>query len=145
VSVPKTRPTHAAGGIRIAPRRADSADDLDVGVDGRAGRIADNRGVEAFLQGARACRKYGRRTAGRAGPWLALPYFALGSRAREQAKARLTDRIASRGTDRRGRAHRPTAIREAIAAYEQAGYDELMLFPCNADLAQVQLLAQAVR
>jgi alkanesulfonate monooxygenase SsuD/methylene tetrahydromethanopterin reductase-like flavin-dependent oxidoreductase (luciferase family) len=116
-----------------------------------AGWIAGSRGVEAFRQGAQGVRQvwdeYGR--AGRP-RLLALPYFALGPRAREQADAFLTDHYAIEGrpvSERIAAAALtdPTAIRDAIAAYKQAGCDELMLFPCSSGLEQVKLLAEAVR
>lgn len=37
------------------------------------------------------------------------------------------------------------ALNDTIAAYEAAGCDELMLFPCNPDPEQVALLARTVR
>jgi len=90
---------------------------------------------------------------------LALPYFALGPRAREQAETYLTDHYAIEGpaaaslaatalTDATApRRHGASALRRygAITAYEQAGCDELMLFPCSNDPRQVRLLAEAVR
>lgn len=116
-----------------------------------AGWIAGSRGVEAFRQGAQGVRQvwdeYGREGRPRLS---ALPYFALGSRAREQAKAFLTDHYAIEGRPVAERIAAaaltdPAAIRDTIAAYEQAGCDELMLFPCSPALEQVQLLAEAVR
>lgn len=116
-----------------------------------SGWIAGSRGVEAFRQGAHGVRQvwqeYGRQGRPRL---LALPYFALGPRAREQAEAFLTDHYAIEGQPVAERIAAaaltdPAAIREAIAAYEQAGCDELMLFPCSADPEQVQLLAEALR
>jgi DNA-binding LacI/PurR family transcriptional regulator len=42
-------------------------------------------------------------------------------------------------------AHRsPEAIRDVIAAFEEAGVDELILDPTVGDPAQVDLLAEAV-
>jgi len=42
-------------------------------------------------------------------------------------------------------AHRsPEAVREAVAAFEAAGVDELILDPTVPDVSQVDLLAEAV-
>ncbi|HEY7486170.1 MAG TPA: LLM class flavin-dependent oxidoreductase [Streptosporangiaceae bacterium] len=115
-----------------------------------AGWIAGSRGVDAFRQGAAAVRQvwdeHGREGRPRL---LALPYFSLGSRAREKAEAFLTDHYAIEGpavAERIAGAALTarTALRDAVAAYEQAGCDELMLFPCSSDLEQVRLLADAV-
>jgi hypothetical protein len=37
----------------------------------------------------------------------------------------------------------PQAVADAVAAFDAAGCDELILFPCNPDLAQVSLIAAA--
>jgi alkanesulfonate monooxygenase SsuD/methylene tetrahydromethanopterin reductase-like flavin-dependent oxidoreductase (luciferase family) len=114
-----------------------------------AGWIAGSRGVDAFRQGADAVRKvwteHGRDGTPRL---LALPYFSLGQRARQNAESYLTDHYAIEGsaapviaaalTD-------ATAIRDEIAAYEAAGCDELMLFPCDPDPEQIRLLAGVIR
>lgn len=114
-----------------------------------AGWIAGSRGVERFRRGAQSVREawteHGRDGRPRL---LALPYFCLGPDAREHADAYLTDHYAIEGpaaaslvaaalTD-------ATAVRDAISAYERAGCDELMLFPCSPDPRQVRLLAEAV-
>jgi hypothetical protein len=36
-------------------------------------------------------------------------------------------------------------VADALAAFEDAGCDELILFPCNPDVTQVSLLAQPIR
>jgi hypothetical protein len=36
------------------------------------------------------------------------------------------------------------ALQEAVAAYEAAGCDELILYPCSPDPRQVRLLADAI-
>jgi hypothetical protein len=38
----------------------------------------------------------------------------------------------------------PGAVRGAVEAFAGAGCDELILFPCSPDIAQVDLLAEAV-
>jgi alkanesulfonate monooxygenase SsuD/methylene tetrahydromethanopterin reductase-like flavin-dependent oxidoreductase (luciferase family) len=111
------------------------------------GWIAGSRGVETFRQGAESVRKtwaeHGRDGRPRL---LALPYFSLGPRARENAEAFLTDHYAVEGpaaaTIAASALTDATAIRDAISAYEAAGCDELMLFPCSPDPDQVRLLAE---
>ena len=54
------------------------------------------------------------------------------------------------GAARRGRgllvaAKSPQAVRDEIAAYEQAGCDEVIAFPASADPAQVDRFAEAVQ
>jgi alkanesulfonate monooxygenase SsuD/methylene tetrahydromethanopterin reductase-like flavin-dependent oxidoreductase (luciferase family) len=78
----------------------------------------------------------------------ALRYFGLGDTER-QSRAALTDYYAPMGeqtatmiADNAFRS--PEAIREAIAAYEEAGVDELLLDPTVAEPDQVDLLAEVV-
>jgi alkanesulfonate monooxygenase SsuD/methylene tetrahydromethanopterin reductase-like flavin-dependent oxidoreductase (luciferase family) len=115
------------------------------------GWIAGSRGVQPFRRGAESVRRawaaHGRDGRPRL---LALPYFALGPRAREQAETYLSDHYAIEGPAAAANLTAAaltdaTAVRDAITAYEQAGCDELMLFPCSPDPRQVRLLAEAVR
>lgn len=115
------------------------------------GWIGGSRGVEAFRRGAdgvrRAWESHGRHGEPRL---MALPYFCLGSDAEATARAFLTDHYAVEGPDVAARVADgaltdPAAVREAIAAYEQAGCDELLLFPCSPDPHQVHLLAEATQ
>lgn len=114
-----------------------------------SGWIAGSRGVEAFRRGADGVRavwsEHGRDGAPRL---LAQPYFALGERAREHAEAFLTDHYGIEGDAAAAVAAASltdaTAVRDAVAAYAQAGCDELILFPCHPDPGQVHLLADAV-
>jgi hypothetical protein len=39
----------------------------------------------------------------------------------------------------------PQKVADTVAAFTDAGCDELILFPCNPDLAQVSLIADAAR
>lgn len=114
-----------------------------------AGWIAGSRGVEAFRRGAEGVRQAWAEH-GRAGKprLMALPYFSLGPRARENAENFLGDHYAVEGP---GASHIAAgaltdagAIRDAITGYERAGCDELVLFPCNPDPVQVRLLAEVV-
>jgi alkanesulfonate monooxygenase SsuD/methylene tetrahydromethanopterin reductase-like flavin-dependent oxidoreductase (luciferase family) len=115
-----------------------------------AGWIAGSRGVETFQRGVAGVREAWARHDRQGEPrLLALPYFCLGPRARQDAEAFLRDHYAIEGeaaasvvaasalTD-------ATTIRDTIAAYERAGCDELLLFPCSPDPRQVDLLSEAV-
>jgi alkanesulfonate monooxygenase SsuD/methylene tetrahydromethanopterin reductase-like flavin-dependent oxidoreductase (luciferase family) len=112
------------------------------------GWIGGSRGVAAFRRGAeragQAWTAHGRTGRPRL---MAQPYFSLGPQAHANASAFLGDHYAIEGpaardliasalTDER-------SVREAVAAYERAGCDELILYPCSADTEQVRLLADA--
>jgi alkanesulfonate monooxygenase SsuD/methylene tetrahydromethanopterin reductase-like flavin-dependent oxidoreductase (luciferase family) len=77
----------------------------------------------------------------------ALAYFSLGDRA-EEAQAYLADYYAWLGEDIanfivNSAAKDPDTVRQAITAFEQAGCQELFLFPSSSDPGQVDLLADA--
>jgi alkanesulfonate monooxygenase SsuD/methylene tetrahydromethanopterin reductase-like flavin-dependent oxidoreductase (luciferase family) len=91
------------------------------------------------------------REAGRDGtPYVgALSYFALGDRAEEDAREYLGDYYAWLGDETAGQiiasaAKDAETVNAYIGAYEEAGVDELILFPCRSDPEQVDLLAEAV-
>lgn len=114
-----------------------------------AGWIAGSRGVDAFRRGAaRAQREWDAH--GRTGRprLMALPYFSLGPHSRANAESFLADHYAIEGPAARALVSTaltdPRVIRDTITAYEQAGCDELLLFPCNADPDQVRLLADVI-
>src|SRR5690349_3545463 len=78
----------------------------------------------------------------------ALAYFSLGDRAEEDAKAYLTHYYAWLGEDVANFTAHPAAkdaeaVQGAIAAFADAGCQELFLFPSSSDPAQVDLLADA--
>jgi len=78
----------------------------------------------------------------------ALAYFSLGDRAEEDAKAYLTHYYAWLGEDvanfiADSAAKDADAVQGAIAAFADAGCQELFLFPSSSDPAQVDLLADA--
>jgi len=116
-----------------------------------AGWIAGGGGPDAFAGGAEKT-KAAWSAAGREGsPRLAgLGYFALGDDPDGDANRYLRDYYgflpdqvqdfivgsASKGEQK---------IREDIAAFERAGCEELILFPCSPDPKQVDLLAAAIR
>lgn len=79
---------------------------------------------------------------------LALGYFALGANARAAADWYLHDYYAFLGplADRvaAGALVTTEQLAETIAVLGDAGCDELILFPCDPDVAQVDRLAEAV-
>ena len=113
-----------------------------------AGWIAGGGGPELFSQGAQRARQAWADARRDGEPYLAaLAYVSLGDDAEGHARRYLTDyyrflgdfaeRIAA------GALMSPDAVRTTMAAFEDAGCDELILFPCNADVAQVALIADA--
>lgn len=79
----------------------------------------------------------------------ALAYFSLGERAEEDARAYLTDYYAWLGEEVAGfiadsAAKDPDTVKQYLAAFEQTGCQELLLFPSSSDPQQVDLLADAV-
>jgi alkanesulfonate monooxygenase SsuD/methylene tetrahydromethanopterin reductase-like flavin-dependent oxidoreductase (luciferase family) len=77
-----------------------------------------------------------------------LAYFSLGDRAEEQARGYLTHYYAWLGEDVANfivdsAAKDPDTVKQYVAAFEQAGCQELFLFPSSSDPRQVDLLADA--
>jgi len=114
------------------------------------GWIAAGSGPEQFAVGAEKA-KAAWAEAGRDGePRLAaLAYFSLGDRAEEDASAYLGDYYAWLGEEVAemlvaGVPKDVDAVRQFVAAYEESGCDELILFPSSSDPDQVDLLADAV-
>jgi alkanesulfonate monooxygenase SsuD/methylene tetrahydromethanopterin reductase-like flavin-dependent oxidoreductase (luciferase family) len=120
----------------------------------RVGRFGDGwtsggGGPERFVggreQAAAAWREAGREGEPRT---MALAYFSLGDRAEETANANLGHYYAFAGdyasAIAEGAVKTPEAVRDLVAGYEQAGADELILFPASHDPAQVDLLAEAL-
>jgi alkanesulfonate monooxygenase SsuD/methylene tetrahydromethanopterin reductase-like flavin-dependent oxidoreductase (luciferase family) len=104
---------------------------------------------EQFGEGAAKLREAWQ-AAGREGAprTLALAYFALGDRAEEAANAYLRDYYAFIGEHAAALADHAAkdadAVRAGIEGFAAAGCDELVLFPCDPDPAQVDLLADAI-
>lgn len=78
----------------------------------------------------------------------ALAYFSLGERAEEDAQAYLTDYYAWLGEDvanfiAGSAAKDADTVKQYLAAFEEAGCQELFLFPSSSDPQQVDLLADA--
>jgi alkanesulfonate monooxygenase SsuD/methylene tetrahydromethanopterin reductase-like flavin-dependent oxidoreductase (luciferase family) len=112
------------------------------------GWIAGGGGPQMFEAAAQRVREAWSRGGRDGQPRLAaLAYVALGPRAREQANAYLKDYYAFAGpTAERiasGALVSQDMLRDALRAYESAGCDDLLLFPCAPELDQVDRLAQA--
>ena len=79
---------------------------------------------------------------------MALGYFGLGDDAGDQVHRYIADYYAYVGDAAEQMAAAvpadPQAVRDFVAAFEQAGCDEFVLFPTSSDPAQVDLLAEAV-
>ena len=112
------------------------------------GWIMGGGGPQAFAEGAEKARQAWRE-AGRAGvPRLvSLAYVSLGHDAEEHARAYLSDYYSFIGDFAEqiaaGALTSPQKVADAVAAFTDAGCDELILFPCNPDTAQVALMAEA--
>ncbi|HEU4706260.1 MAG TPA: LLM class flavin-dependent oxidoreductase [Solirubrobacterales bacterium] len=78
-----------------------------------------------------------------------LAYFSLGDRAEEEAREYLTHYYAWLGEETAGwiadsAAKDAETVQQHLSAFEQAGCQELFLFPSSSDPRQVDLLADAV-
>lgn len=78
----------------------------------------------------------------------ALAYFSLGEQAEEEARAYLTDYYAWLGEDIANfivdsAAKDPETVKQGLAAFAEAGCQELFFFPSSSDPRQVDLLADA--
>jgi alkanesulfonate monooxygenase SsuD/methylene tetrahydromethanopterin reductase-like flavin-dependent oxidoreductase (luciferase family) len=113
------------------------------------GWVAGGTGPDAFKEGAAELDKaWGEE--GRSGSprKMAIGYYALGPDAEKAADwyihhyyewlGSIADMMAA------GVPTDEQAVKETVDAYAAAGCDELILFPCSAELDQVDLLAQAV-
>jgi len=114
-----------------------------------AGWIAGGVSADQFARGAAkvkaAWSEHGREGRPRL---IGLIYFALGPEAQAAATAYLTGYYAwlgeeTAGAIAAGAATSAAEVRAELAAFAAAGCDELILFPCTADPAQVDLLAEA--
>ena len=80
---------------------------------------------------------------------MALAYFSLGDDAEQAANQYLLHYYAFLGEQLSGMiagsaAKDADTVRAYVAAFENAGCDELVMVPCSADSAQVELLAAAL-
>lgn len=109
------------------------------------GWIMGGGSADAFAQ-QRERAEASFRAAGRGEPrTMALAYFSLDPDPEAQVRKTIGDYYAFAGEYGEGvvegAAKGPDAVRERIAAFEQAGCDELVLFPASADPDQVDALA----
>jgi alkanesulfonate monooxygenase SsuD/methylene tetrahydromethanopterin reductase-like flavin-dependent oxidoreductase (luciferase family) len=146
-----------AGAIGPAPRQKDGPPLLIGGtgapalrrvVSDGAGWIAGGGGPDMFAQAAAPVRAAWQE-AGRSGaPRLAaLAYYALGPDAAALAEGYLSDYYAFAGEFAAmavsAALTSEAAVRAQVAAFADAGCDELILFPCDPDVRQISLIAEA--
>jgi alkanesulfonate monooxygenase SsuD/methylene tetrahydromethanopterin reductase-like flavin-dependent oxidoreductase (luciferase family) len=129
------------GGVEASFKRAARFGDGWIGAGAPPDQFAEAR--EKF---ERAWSEAGRSEAPQNGT---LAYFSLGDRAEEEAQAYLTHYYAWLGDEVAGfiagsAAKDPETVRQYVSAFEQAGCQELFLFPSSSDPRQVDLLADAV-
>lgn len=112
------------------------------------GWIAGGSSPSGFRAGAdrveEAWRVYGRADRPRL---ITLLYFALGPQAEKLAEGYLLDYYAFSGRAEsivRMAFTDPARLRSAVAAYGDAGCDEVVLMPCDSGLDQLERLADAV-
>jgi alkanesulfonate monooxygenase SsuD/methylene tetrahydromethanopterin reductase-like flavin-dependent oxidoreductase (luciferase family) len=121
----------------------------------RAARLADGwcagvGPVEQFAENAALLHDAWSRHGRAGGPrTLAFAYYALGPGGREAAERDLRHYYAWLGREAvdgiaASALTEPEAIVDWLAAHADAGADEALLMPCSADLAQVELLADAL-
>ena len=114
-----------------------------------AGWISGGGGPEAFRRTADRVRAAWAASDREGDPYLAaMGHFALGEHGRTVARRYLTDYYGFLGGDAAetiaARALTDTdTLRREIDGYEEAGCDELVLFPCSADPDEIDLLARA--
>jgi alkanesulfonate monooxygenase SsuD/methylene tetrahydromethanopterin reductase-like flavin-dependent oxidoreductase (luciferase family) len=112
------------------------------------GWIMGGGGPQAFAARADKARQSWRE-AGRAGAprLVAIAYVSLGGDAEAHARAYLSDYYSFIGDFAEqiaaGALTSPQKVVDAVAAFTEAGCDELILFPCNPDSTQVLLTAEA--
>jgi alkanesulfonate monooxygenase SsuD/methylene tetrahydromethanopterin reductase-like flavin-dependent oxidoreductase (luciferase family) len=113
------------------------------------GWIAGGSAPDAVRAGAEATRQAWE-AAGRAGKprIMALGYYSLGSDAQANAEAYLKHYYAFLGDELAGMiagsaAKDAPTIQQYLSAFQDAGVDEFILFPCSPDPEQVDLLAKA--
>lgn len=112
-----------------------------------AGWIFGGGGPEQFAAGADQAKRAWR-AAGREGNprLIANAYVSLGRDAEDQARRYLGDYYSFLGDFAEqivaGALTSARALGHAIAEFEDAGCDEMILFPCHPDLTQVSLIAE---
>jgi alkanesulfonate monooxygenase SsuD/methylene tetrahydromethanopterin reductase-like flavin-dependent oxidoreductase (luciferase family) len=112
-----------------------------------AGWISGGGGPDAFAKGAEPIRTAWRDGGRSSAPRLvALAYYALGPDATALAENYLGDYYAFAGpyasAVASGALTTEAKLREQVAAFAEAGCDELILFPCGPDAEQLRRLAE---
>src|ERR687891_218520 len=138
---PRERPTLIVGGaVDAAYERAARYGD---------GWIMGGGAPDQFMQRAAKAREAWQ-AAGREGAprLMSLAYFALGDRAEQAADSYLRDYYAFvgeyAGMIADSAAKDAATVKAYVQAFSDAGCDELILFPCDPDPGQVDLLADAI-
>jgi alkanesulfonate monooxygenase SsuD/methylene tetrahydromethanopterin reductase-like flavin-dependent oxidoreductase (luciferase family) len=113
-----------------------------------AGWIMGGGGPQAFTAGADRARQAWREAGRAAEPRLAaIAYVSLGNDAQAHARRYLSDYYSFTGDFAERIAASaltsPQQVADTVAGFTEAGCDELILFPCNPDVAQVSLTAEA--
>jgi alkanesulfonate monooxygenase SsuD/methylene tetrahydromethanopterin reductase-like flavin-dependent oxidoreductase (luciferase family) len=113
-----------------------------------AGWFFGGGGPEAFAAGAdRARRAWGEAHRGGRPRLVANAYASLGDNAEAHARRYLGDYYAFVSDFvaqiTAGALTSAPAVADAIVGFEEAGCDELILFPCNPDVTQISLIAEA--
>jgi alkanesulfonate monooxygenase SsuD/methylene tetrahydromethanopterin reductase-like flavin-dependent oxidoreductase (luciferase family) len=114
------------------------------------GWIAGGSGPDGFAEGASKTREAWQRAGREGSPQLwALQYFSLGPDAEKNARDYLGHYYAILGDEIAGMivenaVKTDDEVKEIVAAFEERGCDELILFPCSKDPEQVDLLAGAL-
>ena len=114
------------------------------------GWISGGGGAPLFAAGADRARAAWYDVGREGEPRLAaLAYVSLGDDAEGHASRYLIDYYAFLGDIAEqivdGALTSAGSVQDAVAAFEDAGCDELILFPCNPDVAQVELVAESMR
>jgi alkanesulfonate monooxygenase SsuD/methylene tetrahydromethanopterin reductase-like flavin-dependent oxidoreductase (luciferase family) len=106
-------------------------------------------GPDQFKEDAAAMEKAWQEAGRDGAPYkMALTYFSLGPDAQKHAEHDLLDYYAWLGDEAakgivEGAAKDPDTVKQYMQAFEAAGCDELIMFPCAPDPEQVSLLADA--
>jgi alkanesulfonate monooxygenase SsuD/methylene tetrahydromethanopterin reductase-like flavin-dependent oxidoreductase (luciferase family) len=115
-----------------------------------AGWVAGGGGPALFAGGADQAR-HAWADAGREGSprLVALTYVSLGDDAEGHARRYLTDYYGFMPEYAEhivaGALTSPAAVQDTLAGFEDAGADEVLLFPCSPELPQVELIAEAAK
>ena len=114
------------------------------------GWIAGGAGPDQYAAMAEKARRAFSDAGNEGEPRLAgLAYYALGDNAEQDARQYLTDYYAFLGEETAqmiagSAATDPDTVKGYLAAFEQAGCGELIMFPCSSDPAQADLLGEVV-